>query len=91
MLSAVRPRSLLDRVAMGDALLGISAPVYWLGLVALFLFAHDIGRVHALRRRRELRADHAATPSGWFSSLIMPWFVLAAASRPSTRAWCAGT
>ena len=24
----------------------ISAPVYWLGLVSLFLFASDIGKVH---------------------------------------------
>ena len=35
----------LDRTAMGGALLAISAPVYWLGLVALFLFANDIGVV----------------------------------------------
>src|SRR5512133_3452640 len=32
-ISAVKPRSLLDRLAMGGALLAISAPVYWLGLV----------------------------------------------------------
>ena len=30
---------------MGLALLAISAPVYWLGLVALYLFANDIGVV----------------------------------------------
>ena len=28
---------------MGGALLAISAPVYWLGLVGLYLFANDIG------------------------------------------------
>ena len=28
---------------MGIALVAISAPVYWLGLVALYLFADDIG------------------------------------------------
>src|SRR3954468_16319059 len=37
-ISAVKSRSLVDRVAMGGALVGISAPVYWLGLVALYLF-----------------------------------------------------
>ena len=29
---------------MGTALVAISAPVYWLGLVGLFLFATDIGK-----------------------------------------------
>jgi len=33
-ISAIRRRSLADRVSMGGALLAISAPVYWLGLVA---------------------------------------------------------
>ena len=43
---------------MGGALLAISAPVYWLGLVALFLFSQDIGLSTLLPRRRQLRADH---------------------------------
>jgi len=45
-ISAIKRRTVIDRVAMGGALLGISAPVYWLGLVALYLFANDIGKVH---------------------------------------------
>src|SRR3954466_6988603 len=36
-ISAVRRGSILDRVAMGGALVFISAPVYWLGLVMLYL------------------------------------------------------
>src|SRR4051794_7510774 len=32
-ISAVKSRSWLDRLTMGGALLAISAPVYWLGLV----------------------------------------------------------
>src|SRR5947199_1316561 len=43
-ISAVRRRTLLDRAAMGVALLGVSVPVFWLGLVMLYLFATDIGR-----------------------------------------------
>jgi peptide/nickel transport system permease protein len=77
-LSAIRPRSLLDRVAMGAALVGISAPVYWLGLVALFLFASDIGRVHLFGGAGSY-VPLTQDPGGWFSSLILPWFVLAAA------------
>src|SRR5579862_7649732 len=36
-LSAVKRRTLIDRFAMGFALFGISAPVFWLGLMALFV------------------------------------------------------
>ena len=77
-ISAVRSRSVMDRTAMGGALLAISAPSYWLGLVALFLFANDIGVVQIF--------DGAGTytgltsdPGRWFGSMILPWLVLAAA------------
>ena len=39
-LSAVRPHSWLDRGAMGFALLGVSAPQFWLGLVLLYTFGY---------------------------------------------------
>ncbi len=77
-LSAVRPRSLLDRFAMGAALVGISAPVYWLGLVALFMFADDIGRIPLFGGAGSY-VPLTQDPTGWFKSLILPWFVLAAA------------
>ena len=44
MISAVKRGSFLDRFSMGTALVAISAPVYWLGLVGLYLFSDDIGR-----------------------------------------------
>src|SRR5437867_8417765 len=37
-LSALRPRSPGDRAAMAFALFGVSAPVFWLGLIFLYLF-----------------------------------------------------
>ena len=77
-LSAVKPRSRLDRAVMGGALVGISAPVYWLGLVALFLFASDIGKLHLFGGAGSY-VPLTEDPAGWFSSLILPWFVLAAA------------
>ena len=43
-ISAVRTGSWIDRLAMTGALIAISAPVYFLGLVALFLFDDNIGR-----------------------------------------------
>src|SRR3954453_7984377 len=45
-ISAIKSRSLIDRVSMGTALVAISAPVYWLGLLSLYLFANDIGKWH---------------------------------------------
>jgi peptide/nickel transport system permease protein len=79
-VSAVRRRTLLDRVTMTAALVAISAPVYWLGLVMLYLFSSDIGKFkvpffHGAGSYVPLTQD----PSAWFQSLLMPWLVLAAA------------
>jgi peptide/nickel transport system permease protein len=76
-LSALRPRSKLDRFSMGAALLAISAPVYWLGLIALLMFS-DIGYVHALPGAGSY-VPLASDPKQWFLSMLMPWFVLSAA------------
>jgi peptide/nickel transport system permease protein len=77
-ISAIRPRSMLDRLTMGASLVAISAPVYWLGLIALFLFAQDIGVIH-LFPGSGTYTPFATDPVKWFESLIMPWCVLAAA------------
>ena len=77
-LSAVRSRSVMDRTAMGGALLAISAPSYWLGLVALFLFANDIGIIKIFDGAGTY-TGLTADPGRWFGSLILPWMVLAAA------------
>ena len=75
-ISAVRRRSRLDRAAMGVALLGISAPEYWLGLVALFLFADDIGLIPLFGSSGSY-VPLTSDPFGWLNSLILPWAVLA--------------
>jgi peptide/nickel transport system permease protein len=77
-ISAVKSRTLLDRVTMGAALVAISAPVYWLGLVALYLFSSDIGQFHLFKGAGSY-VPISQDPFLWFESLIMPWFVLAAA------------
>jgi peptide/nickel transport system permease protein len=71
-LSALRPRSLLDRVAMGLALIGVSAPVFWLGLMLLWLFWFKL----------HLAAGTGYVSIGtsfgtWLGHMIMPWIVLA--------------
>lgn len=76
-VSAVRRRSKFDRAAMGGALVAISAPVYWLGLLSLFLFASDIGKIPIFPGAGSY-APLSQDPGKWFTSLILPWFVLAA-------------
>jgi peptide/nickel transport system permease protein len=77
-ISAVRSRTVLDRVTMGLALFAISAPVYWLGLVSLYLFSDDIGKFPIFMGAGTY-VPISQDPFTWFGSLIMPWFVLAAA------------
>jgi peptide/nickel transport system permease protein len=76
-VSAVKRRKPVDRLSMGAALLAISAPVYWLGLVALYLFSKDIGKVHLFDGANTYQPISKDLGS-WFGSLIMPWAVLAA-------------
>jgi peptide/nickel transport system permease protein len=38
-VSASRPNSLVDRLGMGLALLGVSMPVFWLGLMLVYVFS----------------------------------------------------
>jgi peptide/nickel transport system permease protein len=71
-VSAVKRRSLTDRLAMGFALFGISAPVFWLGLMALWIFWRTLG----------VGGGTGYTPiaqglGSWAGHLILPWCVLA--------------
>jgi peptide/nickel transport system permease protein len=71
-VSAIKRRTIVDRLAMGFALFGISAPVFWLGLMSLFIFWYKLN----------LTAGTGYTPitenpEQWASHLILPWTVLA--------------
>ena len=77
-ISAVRQRSVLDRTTMISTLVLISAPVFWLGLVALYLFAKDVGVIPIFPGIGSY-AD-SSTFVGKIGSMILPWFVLAAAT-----------
>jgi peptide/nickel transport system permease protein len=76
MISAVKTGTWADRLSMGAALIFISAPVYFLGLVALYLFADDIGRFPILPGNSAYQ--EAGGFFGKVHALILPWFVLAA-------------
>jgi peptide/nickel transport system permease protein len=77
MISAIKTGTLLDRVTMGLALVFISAPVYFFGLVALYLFDDSIGIWHVFPGSGAYQ--DATDVVGKAEALIMPWFVLAAA------------
>jgi len=79
-LAAVKHNSLFDRMAIGLALIAISAPVYWLGLVALYLFAPNFGvfPLPFVGGQGSYKAP-SEDLTGFFQSMILPWFVLAAA------------
>jgi peptide/nickel transport system permease protein len=76
-ICAVRRRSLLDRLTMIGSLLALSAPTFWLGLMALLLFSNDIGKIHIFDGAGTY-VGLTANPGRWFGSLILPWLVLSA-------------
>jgi peptide/nickel transport system permease protein len=78
-VSAIRRRSFFDRISMGTSLIFVSAPTYWLGLIALYLFASDIGRFKVFEGSGSY-VPLTTNPGQWFGSLILPWLVLAAGS-----------
>jgi peptide/nickel transport system permease protein len=78
-ISAIKRRTLLDRAAMGTALVFVSAPVFWLGLIALYVFANDIGRFHLFPGSGSY-VGLTVNPLKWFESLLLPWMVLSATS-----------
>ena|SRR5579862_383310 len=71
-ISAVKRRTIIDRAAMGFALFGISAPVFWLGLMALYIFWKKLGWTGGSGY-----VAFSQNPGAWFSHLILPWIVLA--------------
>ncbi len=77
-ISAVKRRSILDRSSMTTSLAFISAPVFWLGLVSLYLFANDIGQFPIFPGQGSYA--NASTFFQKFASMILPWLVLAAAT-----------
>lgn len=78
-VSALRRHSISDRAAMGTSLVLISAPEFWLGLIFLYLFASDIGKFKIFPGAGSY-VGLTSDPWKWFTSLIMPWVVLAAGS-----------
>jgi peptide/nickel transport system permease protein len=78
-ISALKRRSILDRATMGLTLIAISAPVYWLGLVMLYLFDETLGRFPLVAGIDAYpNGGFSADPARWFEAMLLPWIVLAA-------------
>jgi peptide/nickel transport system permease protein len=71
-ISAVRSRTFTDRAAMGAALFFVAAPVFWLGLMGLWLFWY---KLRWSPGTGYVGWDESFT--GWFSHMALPWIVLA--------------
>ena len=82
-VSAIKRGTWLDRAAMGGALVWVSMPVFWFGLVVLYLFSSDIGHLHVgglnlhFLPGANTYTGLTVDPWKWLTSLILPWIVLA--------------
>jgi peptide/nickel transport system permease protein len=74
-IAAVKAGRLSDRAITGLALLGISIPVAWLGLVLRYLLAGEGGAVSWFPDGGYVPLSQ--DPAQWFYHLILPWFTLA--------------
>jgi peptide/nickel transport system permease protein len=79
-ISAIKRGRWMDRLAMGSALVAISAPVYWLGLVSLYLFSKDLGKFPLFEGQGAYPQTGTifTNPGAVIPAMIMPWCVLAA-------------
>src|SRR5947207_3641778 len=79
-LAARKHGTWIDKSAMGLALVAISAPVYWLGLVSLYLFSNDIGQFPIFDGAGSYPSSGNifTNPTAVIPSLILPCIVLAA-------------
>ncbi|WP_406203273.1 ABC transporter permease [Kitasatospora sp. NBC_01560] len=71
-VSALKPRSIFDRLAMGVALAGVSLPVFFTGALLLTLFSYEWPILDNLQY-----VDFTADPLMWARNLILPWISLA--------------
>ncbi len=75
-LSALRPRSVMDRVSMTFVLIGISAHPVWIGLILSYVFGYKLGLTPIADYCNFFGGTPGATCSGpvqWAYHLILPW------------------
>ena len=79
-ISALRPRSLLDRGTMIFILVGISAPVVWIGLLLQYFVGFRLGWTPNAGYCDVFSPPEGAScggPTDWAYHLILPWVTFA--------------
>jgi peptide/nickel transport system permease protein len=77
-LSALRPRSLLDRTAMVFVLVGISAPSFWIGLIFAYVIGFKLGWTPITGYCDFVNpATDCGGPVQWAYHLVLPWATFA--------------
>jgi peptide/nickel transport system permease protein len=80
-LSALRPRSLLDRTSMTFVLIGISAHPVWIGLIFAYFFGYKWHSWTHLPLGNYCDFFYPSTDCGgpvqWFVHLVLPWATFA--------------
>jgi peptide/nickel transport system permease protein len=79
-LSALKPRSLVDRAAMVFVLIGISLPVVVIGLALQYAFGFKWGILPNAGYCDVVNPPVGATcggPADWFTHMILPWVTFA--------------
>ena len=77
-LSALRPRSLMDRASMTFVLVGISAHPIWIGLIFAYVFGFRLGWFPISNYCNFFNhAGGCGGPTQWAYHLILPWITYA--------------
>jgi peptide/nickel transport system permease protein len=85
MVAATHPRSIRDRVTTGFALVGLSMPTFFLGLLLLYFLYYrvtvslhlDLGSAQKPIFEPSQYVNFKDNPAEWAHHLILPWFTLA--------------
>jgi peptide/nickel transport system permease protein len=76
-ISALKRGSWVDRSAMIIALAGVSLPVYFTGLLLLFIFTYGPPALRWFPNAGQGYVPFTSDPWGWFTALVLPWISLA--------------
>lgn len=80
-ISAVRPRTILDRTLTGIALFFYSMPTFVLGLLLLLVLYYDLTKyAHITWFPAGQYVPLTTNPALWAQHLLLPWFTLAVVS-----------
>ncbi|MFL5960215.1 MAG: ABC transporter permease [Gaiellaceae bacterium] len=75
-ISALRPRSIMDRSAMFFVLVGVSAPAVWIGLILAYVFGFRLGWTPIADYCNFFPSHQTGVCSGparWAYHLVLPW------------------